>query len=1009
MSSRTRMLGAGRAGSTVYGSNVNMIQFGDRLQGLAPQATHFFISGNGKAGWNQYQSRTYAPKRNYVFCMNQLGGVGKGKSQFKVGGLNNPDGAKSCKPYEYKSISDDKSKSNDENTMNNNVTGSGVNTEVNNIYYDSGDHKDTTKPIDVDQSTDVFSYAEAIKLVIQRRRDYSGARERRNIDAIKYWENRRKLYSLPRFSIGSNENDSQSCWTVANMINATGYDIQNVPSTSNPWPNTWPDDSDGSTGGDISYAPASATQTNLYNQVAFTANQGMPTELGGIGSGVLGNFTSLSVSVMNDSTYPDNITINRKSCDDDCYYYTVENYTSLGSYQFVYGDYFFPTVLGKGWYNDCNQSSYVNNLPEEDGIVLYPEFVSNYCGSLESGKYCNQPFYNTQVLTGPNSVNVQQLIGNYWNSGLNYAPPTTGQNSYFITTNLNELSNGLAFWTSDYGDETTEDNVYCLGSDQTNRWNTYIGWVDMFQYALGQTPPYTPDQPFTCYETDNDFSQCPGTNAFPGTTKLDILASDLRYDSIYQALVYDNVTQNSGSRIYPACMKKVPDIVSDLNPTIDGNGGYVGTEVMGVAFEGCWQIDIRPVTVDPNKILPADTSTLTDPNQPFWCETFYLAERENMAPNPNYYLDGSKMGGNGKGGNYGMEIDIFESLWNTGPQCNLPNGDEEGNQTGWNTSWEGVGGYCFPSNMNQNQTVSWNQTDQYMGTTGTTSSFKYTFGCLIRDKKLWFYGYKTPDDGGASEQWYASEGIEFNNNQYTQKYPFVPYIGSWLYIPSQVDPTELMESDPNAKAILEYSPQTQYTGYSNYVYLPPEHPCINGCDPKTNPDKFGEALYNIRAPNCVQNLYNQYDAECSGALPSNSCATEYVMSTDAVLSNSSCIAETWQKFYFSPVDGDGNTPYSEDDFKSDYGTITQDTSSGISYVFVLTANVDIYPTGAPFNKPIFSTFNAPYISNPTQYTNTPALYLYNSSDSNNQVDWVGQQNGNTCPFSSDGTCVQINL
>ena len=34
MSSRTRMLGAGRAGSTAYGSNVIMIQFGDKLQGL---------------------------------------------------------------------------------------------------------------------------------------------------------------------------------------------------------------------------------------------------------------------------------------------------------------------------------------------------------------------------------------------------------------------------------------------------------------------------------------------------------------------------------------------------------------------------------------------------------------------------------------------------------------------------------------------------------------------------------------------------------------------------------------------------------------------------------------------------------------------------------------------------------------------------------------------------------------------------------------------------------------
>jgi hypothetical protein len=110
------MLGAGRAGSTSYGSNVNMIQFGDRLQGLAPQATHFFISGNGRAGWNQYQTQTYAPKRNFVFCLNQLGGIGRGKSQFKVDGLNNPDGSKVCKPYEYKRL--DKK----DLTSNNNIT-----------------------------------------------------------------------------------------------------------------------------------------------------------------------------------------------------------------------------------------------------------------------------------------------------------------------------------------------------------------------------------------------------------------------------------------------------------------------------------------------------------------------------------------------------------------------------------------------------------------------------------------------------------------------------------------------------------------------------------------------------------------------------------------------------------------------------------------------------------------------------------------------------------------------
>lgn len=101
MSGRTRMLGAGCAGSTAHGVNVNLIQFGDKLQGLAPQATHFFIAGNARAGWHNYQTRTYAPKKNYIFCMNRLGGVGRGKSQFKIHGVNNPDSSQSCNPYEY--------------------------------------------------------------------------------------------------------------------------------------------------------------------------------------------------------------------------------------------------------------------------------------------------------------------------------------------------------------------------------------------------------------------------------------------------------------------------------------------------------------------------------------------------------------------------------------------------------------------------------------------------------------------------------------------------------------------------------------------------------------------------------------------------------------------------------------------------------------------------------------------------------------------------------------------
>jgi len=102
--SRPRTMGAGLAGSMTKGVNVNQVQFGDKLQGLAPQATHFFIAGNGRAGWNQYRTRTNGNKRNFVFCMNQLGGVGAGKSQFKIRGLNKPDGTGNCLagPYSLK-------------------------------------------------------------------------------------------------------------------------------------------------------------------------------------------------------------------------------------------------------------------------------------------------------------------------------------------------------------------------------------------------------------------------------------------------------------------------------------------------------------------------------------------------------------------------------------------------------------------------------------------------------------------------------------------------------------------------------------------------------------------------------------------------------------------------------------------------------------------------------------------------------------------------------------------
>ena len=93
-------MGAGLAGSSIHDVNVNQVQFGDKLQGLASRATGFYIP-SGSAGWNNYQTRTLAPNADRVYCMNQQGGVGVSRSQFKIRGLNNPQGARTCTAGRY--------------------------------------------------------------------------------------------------------------------------------------------------------------------------------------------------------------------------------------------------------------------------------------------------------------------------------------------------------------------------------------------------------------------------------------------------------------------------------------------------------------------------------------------------------------------------------------------------------------------------------------------------------------------------------------------------------------------------------------------------------------------------------------------------------------------------------------------------------------------------------------------------------------------------------------------
>jgi hypothetical protein len=82
MSSRAKMTGAGFAGYTSYGNlNVNQnTSGGDKKQGIPPYT--------GLNNWSnravKINSNGSPQQRSVVFCMNQLGGVGVGKSQFRT-------------------------------------------------------------------------------------------------------------------------------------------------------------------------------------------------------------------------------------------------------------------------------------------------------------------------------------------------------------------------------------------------------------------------------------------------------------------------------------------------------------------------------------------------------------------------------------------------------------------------------------------------------------------------------------------------------------------------------------------------------------------------------------------------------------------------------------------------------------------------------------------------------------------------------------------------------------
>ncbi len=83
MSSRAKVMGAGFAGSTQSNVNVNANTAG----GLKKQG---IVSRMGLNNWSnsavQSQANGSVKGRSSIFFMNQLGGIGRGQSQFMVAG-----------------------------------------------------------------------------------------------------------------------------------------------------------------------------------------------------------------------------------------------------------------------------------------------------------------------------------------------------------------------------------------------------------------------------------------------------------------------------------------------------------------------------------------------------------------------------------------------------------------------------------------------------------------------------------------------------------------------------------------------------------------------------------------------------------------------------------------------------------------------------------------------------------------------------------------------------------
>lgn len=99
MSGRGRIMGAGNGGASSLNVNPHLNTAGGfRKEGLTSRVGLGYRSDRRV----RIKSSDTPYKRNLIFCMNQLGGVGAGHSMFRVAGkYNSPDGATRCEPYPY--------------------------------------------------------------------------------------------------------------------------------------------------------------------------------------------------------------------------------------------------------------------------------------------------------------------------------------------------------------------------------------------------------------------------------------------------------------------------------------------------------------------------------------------------------------------------------------------------------------------------------------------------------------------------------------------------------------------------------------------------------------------------------------------------------------------------------------------------------------------------------------------------------------------------------------------